>query len=141
MIILDTNLISEPLRRDPEPRVVAWIDAQPQETLYLTAISAAELRAGVALLPAGKRRSSLQDSLEQTILPLFTGRVLPFDLDCASAYAGLLAKTRKTGQAMATADAFIAAIALTHNYAVATRDTAPFQHAGLTVMNPWEAAA
>ena len=139
MIILDTNLISEPLRRNPEPRVVAWIDAQPQETLYLTAISAAELRAVVALLPAGKRRRSLQDSLEQTILPLFTGRVLPFDLDCASAYAGLLAKTRKTGQAIATADAFIAAIALTHNYAVATRDAAPFQHADLTVINPWEA--
>lgn len=139
MIILDTNLISEPLRPDPEPRVVAWIDAQPQETLYLTAISAAELRAGVALLPVGKRRSTLQDSLEQTILPLFTGRVLPFDLDCASAYARLLAKTRKTGQAIATADSFIAAIALTHNYAVATRDTAPFQYAGLTVINPWEA--
>ncbi|MCA1780517.1 MAG: type II toxin-antitoxin system VapC family toxin [Xanthomonadaceae bacterium] len=138
MIILDTDLISEPLRRDPEPRVVAWIDAQPMKTLYLTAISAAELRAGVALLPTGKRRSSLQDSLEQTILPLFTGRVLPFDLDCASAYARLLAKTRKTGQAIATADAFIAAIALTHNYAVATRDTTPFRHAGLIVINPWE---
>lgn len=138
MIILDTNLISEPLRRDPEPRVVAWIDAQPQETLYLTAITAAELRAGVALLPAGKRRSSLQDSLEQTILPLFTGRVLPFDLDCTAAYARLLAKTRKTGQAIASADAFIAAIALTHNYTLATRDTAPFQHAGLSVINPWE---
>jgi len=72
MIILDTNLISEPLRPEPEPRVVAWIDAQPLETLYLTSISAAELRAGVALLPTGKRRSTLQDSLEQTILPLFT---------------------------------------------------------------------
>lgn len=140
MIILDTNLISEPLRPDPEPRVVAWIDAQPPETLYLTAISAAELRAGVALLPAGKRRSILQDSLEQTILPLFTGRVLPFDLDCTSAYARLLAKTRKTGQAIATADAFIAAIAQTHGFAIATRDVAPFQNAGLTVVNPWDPA-
>jgi predicted nucleic acid-binding protein len=140
MIILDTNLISEPLRPDPEPRVVAWMDAQPPETLYLTAISAAELRAGVALLPAGKRRSTLQDSLEQTILPLFTGRVLPFDLGCASAYARLLAKTRKTGQAIATADAFIAAIAKTHGFAIATRDTTPFQSAGLTVINPWNLA-
>ena len=138
MIILDTNLISEPLRPDPEPRVVAWFDAQALETLYLTAISAAELRAGVAQLPAGKRRSNLQDSLEQTILPLFIGRVLPFDLDCSPTYAKLLAKTRKTGQAIATADAFIAAIALTHNYTVATRDTTPFQQAGLTVINPWE---
>lgn len=140
MIILDTNLLSEPLRPDPEPRVVAWIDAQPTETLYLTAISAAELRAGVALLPAGKRRSTLQDSLEQTILPLFTGRVLPFDLDCTFAYARLLAKTRKAGQAIATADAFIAAIASVHGFAIATRDTAPFQSAGLTVINPWNLA-
>ena len=138
MIIVDTNLISEPLWPDPEPRVVAWIDAQPLETLYLTAISLAELRAGVALLPAGRRRSSLQGSLEETILPLFTGRILPFDPDCTTAYARLLAKTRKTGQAIATADAFIASIALTHNYAIATRDTAPFQRAGLTVINPWE---
>ncbi len=140
MIILDTNLISEPLRRDPEPRVVAWIDAQPSETLYLTAISAAELRAGIALLPAGKRRSTLQDSLEQTILPLFTGRILSFDLDCTSAYARLLATIRKTGHAIAIADALIAAIALTHGFAVATRDTAPFQSAGLTVINPWASA-
>jgi toxin FitB len=138
MILLDTNLISEPLRPDPEPRVVAWIDAQPLETLFLSAISAAELRAGVALLPAGKRRSNLQDSLEQKILPLFTGRTLPFDLACTSAYARLLAKAQKTGQAIATADAFIAAIAITHDYAVATRDTSPFKAAGAEVIDPWQ---
>ena len=138
MILLDTNLISEPLRPDPEPRVVAWIDAQPLETLFLSAISAAELRAGVALLPAGKRRSNLQDSLEQKILPLFTGRTLSFDLACTPAYARLLAKAQKTGQAIATADAFIAAIAITHDYAVATRDTSPFKAAGAEVIDPWQ---
>ena len=130
MIILDTNLISEPLRPEPEPRVVAWMDAQPLESLYLTAISAAELRAGVALLPAGKRRSTLKDSLEHTILALFTGRILPFELDCTAAYASVLAKTRKAGQAIATADALIAAIARSHGFAVATRDVAPFRGAG-----------
>lgn len=138
MIILGTNLVSEPLRREPEARVVAWLDAQPPETLYLTAISTAELRAGVALLPNGKRRSSLQDSLEQTILPLFADRTLPFDLACTPAYAGLLANSRKTGQAIATADAFIAAIALTHEYAIATRDTTPFKAAGVKVIDPWQ---
>jgi len=138
VIILDTNLISEPLRPEPEARVLGWIDAQSIETLYLTAVTAAEMRAGVALLPAGKRRSSLQNSLEQTILPLFTDRTLPFDLACTPAYAGLLAKTRKTGQAIATADAFIAAIALTHDYAVATRDTGPFKAAGVKVIDPWQ---
>ena len=138
MIILDTNLISEPLRPKPEARVLAWIDAQPVETLYLTAITTAELRAGIALLPAGKRRSRLQDSLDQTILPLFNGRTLPFDQTCAPAYATMLAKTRKTGRTIATADAFIAAIALTHNYFVATRDTGPFKAAGVKVINPWQ---
>lgn len=138
MIILDTNLISEPLRPVPEPRVVAWMDAQPTETLFLTAISAAELRAGIARLPDGKRRSTLKDSLEHTILPLFTGRILPFDLDCTFAYASLVATSRKTGQSIATADAFIAAIARTHGFAIATRDVAPFQNAGLTVINPWD---
>ena len=138
MIILDTNLISEPLRPKPEARVLAWIDAQPVETLYLTAITTAELLTGIALLPAGKRRSRLQDSLEQTILPLFNGRTLPFDQACAPAYATILAKSRKTGRAIATADAFIAAIALTHNYAIATRDTAPFKAAGVKVIDPWQ---
>ena len=138
MIILDINLISEPLRPKPEARVLAWIDAQPLETLFLTAITTAELRAGIALLPAGKRRSRLQDSLDQTILPLFNGRTLPFDQTCAPAYATILAKTRKTGRTIATADAFIAAIALTQNFSVATRDTGPFKAAGVKVIDPWQ---
>ncbi|MGY6554572.1 MAG: PIN domain-containing protein [Wenzhouxiangella sp.] len=138
MIILDTNLISEPLRPNPESRVVAWIDAQPAETLYLTTITAAELRAGVALLPAGKRRSSLQDSLEQAILPLVAERTLPFDLACTAAYAKLVATTRKTGQTIASADAFIAAIALTFNFVVASRDVRPFMAAGAKVIDPWQ---
>jgi len=138
MIILDTNLISEPLHQAPDPRVTAWIDEQPLETLYLSAISAAELRAGVALLPAGKRRRSLEKSLEHKILPLFTRRILSFDLACSPAYAKLLAKARKAGQAVATADAFIAAIAITYNYAVATRDTQTFKAAGVQVIDPWQ---
>ncbi len=137
MIILDTNRISETLRPKPETRVLAWIDAQPLETLYLTTITIAELRAGIALLRAGKRRNHLKDSLEQTLLPLFSDRTLSFDLACAPAYARLLAKSRKAGRTIATADAFIAAIALTHNFAVATRDTGPFKAAGVKVINPW----
>lgn len=77
MILLDTNVVSEPLRQAPEARVVEWIDAQAVETLYLSAITVAELRAGVALLPAGKRRTGLQESLEKRVLPLFAGRGCP----------------------------------------------------------------
>ena len=82
MILLDTNVVSEPLRPEPNPRVIEWIDAQPLETLFLSAITVAELRACVALLPAGKRRSGLQQNLEKQVLPLCAGRVLPFDLAC-----------------------------------------------------------
>lgn len=138
MILLDTNVISEPLRREPESRVIAWIDTQPLETLYLSTITVAELRAGVALLPVGKRRSGLQESLEKQVLPLFAGRVLPFDLPCTQAYAKLLAKARKAGLAIAAADGYIAAIAAANGFAVATRDTNPFVAAGMEVFNPWQ---
>ena len=138
MILLDTNVVSEPLRHAPEVRVIEWIDAQPLETLYLSAITVAELRAGVALLPAGKRRTGLHDNLEKRVLPLFVGRVLPFDMACTNAYAELMAKARTAGLAIATADGYIAASAAANGFAVVTRDTSPFQAAGLTVINPWE---
>ena len=137
MILLDTHIVSEPLRPAPDTRVIAWIDAQPLETLFLSAITVAELRAGVALLPAGKRRTGLQQNLEKRLLPLFAGRVLPFDLACTQAYAALLAKARTAGLAIATADGYIAAIAATNGFTVATRDTGPFEAAGTTVLNPW----
>ncbi|NYS61933.1 type II toxin-antitoxin system VapC family toxin [Vreelandella salicampi] len=138
MILLDTNVVSEPLRREPEPRVVEWIDAQALETLYLSAITVAELRSGIALIPAGKRRTGLQENLERRVLPLFAGRVLPFDLPCTQAYAELIAKAQKAGLAIAAADGFIAAIAAANGLAVATRDTSPFEAAGSTVINPWK---
>ena len=137
MILLDTNVVSEPLRPTPDPRVVAWIDAQALETLFLSAITVAELRAGVAMLPAGKRRTGLHHNLETRVLPLFAGRVLPFDLNCTQAYAKLHAKARAAGLAIASADGYMAAIAAANGLAVATRDTGPFQAAGNRVINPW----
>lgn len=137
MILLDTNVISEPLRHAPEARVIDWIDAQPLETLYLSAITVAELRAGVALLPQGKRRDALHEGLEKGVLPMFAGRILPFDLACTKTYAELLASVRKNGSGIEMADACIAAVALANGFIVATRDTSPFQAAGITVINPW----
>jgi toxin FitB len=139
MILLDTNVVSEPLRPAPDTGVVEWIDAQPLETLFLSAITVAELRAGVALLPAGKRRAGLQESLETRVLPLFAGRVLPFDLSCTQAYAALMTKARASGLAIASADGYIAAIAAANGFTVATRDTGPFEAAGAAVINPWKA--
>ncbi len=138
MILLDTNVVSEPLRQAPETPIIVWIGAQPLETLYLSAITVAELRAGAALLPAGKRRAGLHGSLEKRVLPLFAGRVLPFDLACTQAYAKLMAKPGARGLAIARADGYIAAMAAANGFAVATRDTSPFEAAGTTVINPWQ---
>lgn len=139
MILLDTNVVSEPLRPAPEASVIEWIDAQALETLFLSAITVAELRAGLALLPAGKRRAGLEMGLEKRVLPLFSGRVLPFDLGCTRAYADLMAKARASGLAIASADGYIAAIAAANGLTVATRDTGPFEAAGVAVIDPWQA--
>ncbi|MFJ1461055.1 type II toxin-antitoxin system VapC family toxin [Nocardia sp. N2S4-5] len=141
MIVLDTNVISETMRKAPDPGVVAWIDRQPLRTLYLSAITIAELRFGVATLPAGKRRDLLYDRLEARVLPLFAGRVLAFDLAAAGAYAELMAAARTAGSAIGTADGQIAATATAAGMAVATRDTAPFRAARVSVIDPWTAGA
>lgn len=139
MIVLDTNVISEPLRQVPETRVIEWIDSQVLETLYLSAITVAELRFGMASLPAGKRRDRLQGSLEKQVLPWFSGRVLPFDMSASQAYGELMAKARTEGLAIGAADGYIAATAAATGMVVATRDVSPFKAAGVDIINPWEA--
>jgi toxin FitB len=138
MIILDTNVISEPLRSRPVVRVVAWLDAQAIETLYLTTISLAEVRYGIACLPKGRRRQTLHDRFEGEFLPLFQGRTLAFDEPATTAYATLRAQARARGLAIGDLDALIASIASATDYAVATRDTAPFEAAGVAVVNPFD---
>lgn len=139
MILIDTNVISELWKVGPNPDVLAWIDAQAVETLYLSAVTVAELRFGVATMPEGKRRSIYQDRLEREVLPAFAGRVLPFDLDASQAYADLMARSRAEGKAIGKADGYIAATAAARALMVATRDVARFQATGLDVINPWEA--
>ncbi|MDY0300637.1 MAG: type II toxin-antitoxin system VapC family toxin [Trichlorobacter sp.] len=138
MILLDTNVISEPLRPVPAAPVSHWLDAQPLETLFLSVITVAELRAGVAMMPAGKRKDVLGIHLENSILPMFAGRILPFDLVCTNAYAKLMVKVRNAGSGIQTADALIAAVAFANGFSVATRDENPFCAAGLHVINPWK---
>jgi toxin FitB len=137
MILLDTNVVSEPLKLTGDVSVLTWIDAQIIETLYLSTISLAELRFGIAALAPGKRRDMLHTSLEQRILPLFVGRILPFDAAASQAYAVLRARARAQGKAIAPADGYIAATASCHDLIIATRDTGPFEAAGLAVINPW----
>jgi predicted nucleic acid-binding protein len=138
MILLDTNVISEHFRAASDKTVIGWLNRQPLETLYLSSMTVAELRAGVALMPAGKRRKALGDNVEHVVLPRFAGRVLAFDMACTSAYADVLAAARKAGSGIEAADAVIAAIALTNSFSVATRDVSPFVAAGVAVINPWD---
>lgn len=138
MIMLDTNVISESLRPAPESRVLDWINIQAIETLYLSAISVAELRFGAALLPSGRRKDKLQNRLEDKLLPLFAGRILPLDVAVTKTYAELMSQARMAGQSISTADGYIAATAAANGMIIATRDTNPFAAAGLEVINPWE---
>lgn len=138
MIVLDTNVISESLRPRCSEAVTAWLDAQAAESLYLTAINAAELWAGIAVMPDGARKAMLESSLDDLLDRLFGTRVLVFDHRAARSYAQLMRKTAAAGTPLPLADGLIASIALAHGFAVATRDVAPFRAAGLQVMNPWE---
>lgn len=139
MIVIDTNVISELWKIDPDANVLTWMDAQAIETLYLSAVTVAEVRYGLATMPEGKRRKIYQERMENEVLPAFAGRVLAFDLEASQAYADLMARARVKGKAIAQADGYIAATAAAHGLKVATRDTSPFEAAGLPVINPWVA--
>lgn len=141
MIVLDTNVISEPLRPAADPAVRAWLNAQSPGTLYTTAINLAELLAGVALLPAGKRRSELEARMRATMARLFKARILDFDAAAAESYADIAEESKKRGQSVPHDDALIAAIARAHGFAVATRNTSNFAGAGIELIDPWELIA
>jgi len=138
VIILDTNVVSEPMKSDGDRGVQDWLDEQNAETLYLTSISLSELLLGVEVLPDGKRKVGLGAALSELLATLFGARVLPFDQQAATMYASRISRARAAGQAISMADGQIAAIAAVHGFTVATRDTAPFIAAGVPVVNPWE---
>jgi len=138
MIVLDTNVVSEAMKPEPHPAVRAWLNAQTAQTLYLSSVTLAELLFGIAALPAGKRRDMLTKALDG-LLGLFRDRVLPFDIDAARHYAELAVRARTSGRGFPTPDGYIAAIAASRGFIVASRDTAPFQAAGVRIINPWEA--
>jgi hypothetical protein len=137
LIILDTNVISEPMKPKGDPAVRDWLDRQEAETLYVTATSLSELLTGIELVPAGKRRANLTLALTKLIERLFGPRILPFDGPAAIAYASVIGRTRAVGYTISVADAQIAAIAQATGSIVATRDIAPFVAAGTPIVNPW----
>lgn len=137
MIILDTNVVSEPAKLRGDARVLSWFNSQKWPSLFLTAINLAELSEGIALLPEGRRKENLQNILDAFLAQLVTP-ILPFDREAALAYAALIVRAKANRYTLAIPDAQIAAIAMVHGFTVATRDVDPFIAAGVPVINPWE---
>ena len=137
MIILDTNVVSEAMKPEPNPVVRAWLNDQAAETLYLSSVTLAELLFGIAALPSGKRKDMLALTLDG-LMGLFKDRVLPFDVEAARHYADLAVVAKVSGRGFPTPDGYIAAIAASRGFIVASRDTAPYEAARVTVINPWQ---
>ena len=137
MIILDTNVISEPLKPLPEPAVLDWLDRQSPQTLYLTTVNLAELLAGIEVLPQGRRRAELQHVLTTQVIPLFEGRILSFDEKAAEAFARIHASAQAFGNPISFADGAIAAIASAQGFILATRNVRDFRSTGVELINPW----
>ena len=138
MIILDTNVVSEAMKPEPHSAVRAWLNDQAAETPYLSSVTLADLLFGIAVLPAGKRKDMLAQALDG-LLGLFRDRVLPFDTDAARRYAELAVMARTGGRGFPAPDGYIAAIAVSRGFIVASRDTAPYVAAGVSVIDPWTA--
>ena len=139
MILLDTNILSEVIRPSPEPVVLDWLAAQPTTSVFISAITEAELRTGVAFLPEGKRRAVLAAEIAAMLEVDFFGRILPFDSLAAIAYAEIVAIRRQNGRPISQADAQIAAIAHSRGAVLATRNIADFDRCGIEIINPWKA--
>jgi len=139
VIVLDTNVISELMRPEPHPKVLAWVTAQPRTLLYTTRINQAEVLYGIAALPEGRRRGALASAAEAMFNEDLAGRILPFGATAAARYADVVEARRRAGKPIEGFDALIAATALAAGASVATRDTAGFADCGLTLIDPWTA--
>ena len=137
MIILDTNVVSEPLKPRPEPAVIDWLDRQTPQTLHITSITLAELLAGIEALPPGRRRVELHHAFVQQVMPLWNGRILPFDTSAAERFAKINTQAQAAGNPISFADAAIAAIASANGFTLATRNVRDFKGTGVDVINPW----
>lgn len=137
-MILDTNVVSEPLKPVPNEAIVQWLDERDCAELFITSITLAELLFGVQLMPNGKRKDDFENSLIAFLVTKFGERILSFDQSAAREYAARMSRARKRGSTIALADAQIASIAASHGLPVATRDEESFKALGVKVVNPWK---
>ena len=137
MFVLDTNVVSELMRERPNSEVLGWMDNQLTGNLFVTSVTEAEIRTGIAILPEGERQRGLAAAAERLFGVFFAERILPFDSDAAQAYAMLAAERRVAGRPISQADCQIAAIAHSRGASVVTRDVDDFEGCGLDVIDPW----
>ena len=138
MIVLDTNVLSETLKPLPNAAGVAWMAAQPRSTLFTTTVVEAEILYGVAVLAGGARKTQLQAALKAIFTEDLSGQVIPFDRDCAEAYAAIAANRKNLGQPISQFDAMIAAATASRGATLATRNLRDFADCGIRLINPWE---
>ena len=137
MIVIDTNVLSDTMRPVPSPAVVAWLNRQDIKTLYITAVSLAELRFGVARLDDGRKKADLSKRLDLMLKLVFEDRILPFTAAAAQVFADRMAAARRNGTAVSFQDGMIAATVAANGFSIATRDINPFDAMGVSILNPW----
>jgi predicted nucleic acid-binding protein len=137
--LLDTNIPSEMTRTRPQPSVSEWLDAANDDQLYFSVVSLGEILKGVTVLPESKRRSQLQQWLDETLRPWFQGRILSVNEPIAERWGVLAGQCQLRGRPLKVVDGFIAATALEHDLTIVTRNVKDFADLGVTVFNPWDA--
>ena len=137
MYVLDTNVISELMKPQPDHRVVAWVDARNNESLFLSAITIGELMRGVAKLPSGARRTATEAIINDALIPQFASRILPVTHQVMVTWATLTITCERAGRTLPAIDSMIAATALHHQLTLVTRNTRGFDGTGVPLHNPW----
>lgn len=138
MLMLDTNMLSEIMRPEPDRKIADWIVRQPSDELFTATVCQAEILSGLAIMPNGRRRADLEEAARAMFADDFEGRILPFDAEAASGYAEVFAARRKVGRPSGTVDLMLAAIARVRGASVVTRNVADFEGVGVAIVNPWD---
>lgn len=139
MILLDTNVISAFMKQEPDQAIMAWLDTQPLESLWITAITVFEIRVGIELLASGRRRQVLEEAFGKSLELDLEGRIISFDESAAQAAGRIAAARRKIGRSLEIRDVQIAGIAVARKAKIATRNVRHFEGLGLELINPWSA--
>ena len=135
--LLDTNVISELVARQPHAQVVQWIDTLNPDQVFLSVITIGELRKGIEKLPESARKESLDRWLKTDLLLRFSGRILALDVDVMLTWGELTGRLERLGRPLPAIDSLIAALALHHSYTLVTRNESDFKDVGIAIMNPW----